>query len=68
MEDGVRRFVDAPRRMDEEGLRGMFWGKGGIDAVKFVLALEAVSDRLGTKRSGVLGVMAGGAEAGAPIT
>lgn len=36
-----------------------------MDAVRLVLALEAVSDRLGTKRSGVFDVESGsGAEAG----
>lgn len=40
-------------------------GIGGTEAVKLVLALDAVSERLGTNRSGVFElVTGGGAEAG----
>lgn len=59
IDDGVRRLVDGPRRIDDEGLRGALLGRGGIEAVKLVLALEAVSDRLGTNRSGVFDVVIG---------
>lgn len=38
-----------------------------MDAVKLVLALEAVSERLGTKRSGVFELEIGGTEAGADM-
>ena len=55
IDDGVRRFVDGFRRTDADGLRGAFWGTGGT----LVLALEAVPDRLDTKRSGVLDVLTG---------
>ena len=50
IDDGVRRFVDVFRRIDEDGLSGIFCGRGGT----LVLApLEAVPVRLDTKRSGV---------------
>ena len=51
--------------MEDDGLRGAWLGTGGTDAVRFVLALEAVSARLGTRRSGVFElVMGGGADGG----
>lgn len=54
IDDGVRRFVDVLRRIDEEGLSGTFCGMGGT----LVLApLEAVPVRLETKRSGVFDVV-----------
>ncbi len=50
IDEGVRRFVDVFRRIDEDGLSGTFCGMGGT----LVLApLEAVPVRLETKRSGV---------------
>ena len=68
IDDGVNRLVEGPLRIDEDGLRGICWGTGGTDAVRFVLELDAVSGRLGTRRSGVLDeVDSGGADAGGEI-
>jgi hypothetical protein len=65
IEDGVRRLVDGPLRMEDDGLSGICEGMGGIDAVRFVLELDAVSGRLGTRRSGVFEAeIGGGADAG----
>ena len=48
----MSRLEDGPLRRDDEGLRGAWTGT-------FVLALEAVSERLGTVRSGVCEVTDG---------
>lgn len=53
----MRRFVDGPRLTDAAGLRAPCCGIGGT----LVLALDAVSDRLGAARSGVREVMMVGA-------
>lgn len=60
IEDGVSRLVDGPLRIDDDGLRGICWGTGGREAVRFVLELDAVSGRLGMRRSGVFEVVIGG--------
>lgn len=49
MEEGVKRLVEGPRRIEEDGLSGVCWGTGGSDAVRFVLPLDAVSGRLGER-------------------
>lgn len=68
MEEGVSRFEDGPLRIEEDGLRGICWGTGGTEAVRFVLELDAVSGRLRTRRSGVFEVViGGGADAGGEI-
>lgn len=60
IDDGVSRFVDGLRRTEPDGLRGPLCGRGGT----FVLALDAVSVRLATRRSGVFEVVIdGGREA-----
>lgn len=65
----MSRLVDGLRRTDPDGLSGALCGSGGGT---LVLALEAVSVRLVTRRSGVLEVtIDGGAgllgEAGARV-
>lgn len=53
----MSRLVDGLRRTEPEGLSGAFCGNGGGT---LVLALEAVSARLATRRSGVLEVVIDG--------
>ena len=53
IDDGVKRFVDGFRRIDDDGLSGALCGASGT----FVLARDAVSALLDTSRSGVLDVV-----------
>lgn len=57
--------MDGPLRIEDEGLRGICWGTGGREAVRFVLELDAVSGRL--RGSGVFGLVIGGADTGGEI-